>query len=63
MALSILWHGYIKSTGGYLVTVDAKKYDEGVSMDDILSLANQSKGKKRKYILDCCHSGVMELRA
>ena len=23
-------HGYIKSTGGYLVTTDAKKYDEGV---------------------------------
>src|SRR5688572_5275168 len=35
-------HGYIKSTGGYLVTVDAKKYDEGVSMDEVLALANQS---------------------
>lgn len=52
-------HGYIKSTGGYLVTVDAKKYDEGVSMDDILSLANQSKARNKVIILDCCHSGVM----
>ena len=52
-------HGYIKSTGGYLVTVDAKKYDEGVSMDDILALANQSKAKNKVVILDCCHSGAM----
>lgn len=52
-------HGYIKSTGGYLVTVDAKKYDEGVSMDEVLSLANQSKAKNKVIILDCCHSGAM----
>lgn len=52
-------HGYIKSTGGYLVTVDAKKYDEGVSMDDVLSLANQSKAKNKVVIFDCCHSGAM----
>lgn len=52
-------HGYIKSTGGYLVTVDAKKYDEGVSMDEILALANQSKAKNKVIILDCCHSGAM----
>lgn len=52
-------HGYIKSTGGYLVTTDAKKYDEGVSMDDILSLANQSKAKNKVIILDCCHSGAL----
>ena len=44
-------HGYIKSTGGYLVTTDAKKYDEGVSMDDVLSLANQSKTKNKVIIL------------
>lgn len=52
-------HGYIKSTGGYLVTTDAKKYDEGVSMDDVLTLANQSKAKNRVIILDCCHSGAL----
>lgn len=52
-------HGYIKSTGGYLVTTDAMKYDEGVSMDDILSLANQSEAKNKVIILDCCHSGAM----
>jgi hypothetical protein len=51
-------HGAIKSTGGALVTVDAKKYDEGVSMDDILTLANLSKAKNKVIILDCCHSGA-----
>ncbi len=52
-------HGFIKSTGGYLVTTDAKKYDEGVSMDEVLTLANQSKAKNRVIILDCCHSGAL----
>lgn len=52
-------HGYVKSTGGYLVTVDAKKYDEGVSMDDILKLANESKARNKVVMLDCCHAGAM----
>jgi hypothetical protein len=51
-------HGFIKSMGGYLVTTDAKQYDEGVSMDDILTLANQSKVNDKVIILDCCHSGA-----
>lgn len=52
-------HGYIKSTGGYLVTKDASRYDEGVLMDEILNLANQSKAKNKIIILDCCHSGAL----
>lgn len=52
-------HGFIKSTGGYLMTVDARKYDEGVSMDEVLVLANQSQAKNKVVILDCCHSGAM----
>lgn len=52
-------HGLIKSTGGYLVTKDATKYDEGVSMDEILNLANKSKAKNKVIILDCCHSGAL----
>jgi hypothetical protein len=50
-------HGLIKSTGGYIVTTDYKNYDEGISMDEILKLANASKAKDRVVILDCCHSG------
>ncbi|MBA3073513.1 MAG: caspase family protein [Anaerolineae bacterium] len=52
-------HGLLKNTGGYLVTTDVKKYDEGVSMDDVLNLANQSLAKNKVIILDCCHSGAL----
>jgi len=52
-------HGFIDSTGGYLVTMDASQYDEGVSMNDILSYANQSEAKNKVIILDCCHSGAL----
>lgn len=51
-------HGFLKSTGGYIVTTDFRQYDEGISMDDILNLANQSQAKDKIIILDCCHSGA-----
>jgi len=50
-------HGFVKSTGGYIVTSDFKKYDEGISMDEILKIANSSKIKDRVILLDCCFSG------
>ena len=52
-------HGMVKSTGGYLVTTDARKYDEGVEMDKILNIANQSGARNKIIILDCCHSGAL----
>jgi hypothetical protein len=52
-------HGFINEIGGYIVTPDAKKYDEGVSMYEILTLANKSKIKDKIIILDCCYSGAM----
>lgn len=52
-------HGTSNNLGGYLVTQDAKKYDEGVSMRDILSFANQSKIKECVIVLDCCFSGSL----
>lgn len=52
-------HGFIKSTGGYLVTIDASRYDEGVSMDEVLNIANQSEAKNKVIILDCCHAGAL----
>lgn len=51
-------HGLITSLGGFIVTNDFKKYDEGVSMDEILAFANHSKAKDKIVILDCCHSGA-----
>lgn len=52
-------HGALNEIGGYLVTPDHKKYDEGISMDEILVLTNKSKAKDKIIILDCCHSGAM----
>lgn len=51
-------HGELNEIGGYIVTPDYKQYDEGVSMDEILTIANNSKAKDKIIILDCCHSGA-----
>lgn len=51
-------HGTINECGGYLVTPDAKQYDCGISINDILNCANKSKFKNKVIILDCCNSGV-----
>ncbi len=51
-------HGVVDSFGGYIVTRDFTKYDEGVSMDEILKLANHSKAKDKIILLDCCYSGA-----
>lgn len=52
-------HGTSNNLGGYLVTQDAKRYDEGVSMADILKYANNSKAKECVIMLDCCFSGYL----
>jgi len=52
-------HGFINEFGGYIVTPDHKQYDEGVSMDDILQAATESKAKNKVIILDCCNSGAL----
>ena len=52
-------HGTSNNLGGYLVTQDATKYDEGVSMAEILALANKSRIKECIIMLDCCHSGYV----
>lgn len=52
-------HGYVENSGGYILTSEAKRGDEGVSLNDILIYANDSKVKNKIVILDSCHSGVM----
>ena len=52
-------HGFVGSTDGYIVTTDFKRYDEGIPMTEILSLANGSPVKNKIVILDCCYSGNM----
>ena len=51
-------HGHIEMTGGYLLGSDAKRGDDGVSLNDILVLANESKATNKVIILDSCHSGI-----
>ena len=52
-------HGYIDTCGGYLVTPDCSFGDFGVSLQDVLTLANSSKCKDKIIILDSCYSGFM----
>lgn len=50
-------HGYENSLGGYLVTQDARAYEEGFSVNDLLILANNSGIGEIVILLDCCHAG------
>jgi hypothetical protein len=52
-------HGTVNNLGGYLVTQDVKRYDEGVPMTDVLTWANKSPVKEIVIFLDCCHSGAL----
>ncbi len=51
-------HGHIEDTGGYLATSEVMDGDEGLSMSELLHLANSSKARNKVVILDCCHSGT-----
>ncbi len=51
-------HGHIEATGGYLLTTDARRGDDGVSLAEILTLANGSPAKNKIIVLDSCHSGI-----
>lgn len=51
-------HGHIESTGGYILASDATRGDDGVSLSEVLILANQSAAKNKIIILDSCHSGI-----
>lgn len=50
-------HGTESNLGGYLATSDARKYNEGVSLTDVLTLADNSVAREVVILLDCCHSG------
>ncbi|MEM7282852.1 MAG: caspase family protein [Pseudomonadota bacterium] len=52
-------HGTVNQTGGYLVTSDAAKYDEGILMSQVLQIANNGAARDRAIVLDCCNSGGM----
>ena len=51
-------HGYIESVGGYLVTSESQRGDDGLSLNEILTYANNSEVKNKIIVLDSCHSGI-----
>ena len=51
-------HGHIEATGGYLLGSDAKRGDEGLSLSEVLTLANDSPASNKVLVLDSCHSGI-----
>lgn len=51
-------HGHVEATGGYLVTGDCKDPDAGLSLDEVMSLANKSRSRNVVVVLDCCHAGI-----
>jgi hypothetical protein len=52
-------HGVVNDLGGFIVTSDGRRYDEGISMHHLLRLVNQSSIPEITILLDCCHSGAM----
>jgi len=52
-------HGSVTSTGECIVTYDARQFDEGISMSEVLKLSNKSKARNKIIIFDCCHAGGM----
>lgn len=51
-------HGYLEDTGGFLCASDAKTGDDGLSLQEVMTLANQSPATNKVIILDSCHSGA-----
>lgn len=52
-------HGHIDEYGGYLLTPDFSQYNCGVTLQEVLEVANQSACKDKIIILDSCFSGFM----
>lgn len=50
-------HGHLESTGGYIIPSDARSGDDGISLSEILILANDSPATNKIILLDSCHSG------
>lgn len=51
-------HGHIEATGGYLLATDSRRGDEGLSLSEVLAMANRSPARNKIIILDSCHSGI-----
>jgi hypothetical protein len=52
-------HGYNDSVGGFIEPSDTPRGDQGISLHDILALADKSSTKNKVIVLDSCHGGSM----
>ena len=52
-------HGTTDDIGHYLVTQDSQEYQKGVSLSEVIHMANSSKVKEVILILDCCYGGYL----
>lgn len=52
-------HGYIDGTGGFLCASDCEAGHDGLSLAEVMTLANNSPAKNKVIILDSCHGGVV----
>ena len=51
-------HGHVDVAGGYLCGSESKRGDDGLSLSEVLTLANKSPAQNKVIILDSCHSGI-----
>lgn len=51
-------HGYIEDTGGFLCGSDSDTGDDGLSLAEVMKMANDSPARNKVIILDSCHSGI-----
>jgi hypothetical protein len=52
-------HGHVENSGGFLITSECQRGDDGLSLNDVLDIANDSKARNKVLILDSCHSGIL----
>ncbi|SDQ22324.1 caspase family protein [Leucobacter chromiiresistens] len=50
-------HGFLDGVGGYLCASDCEAGHDGLSLSEVLVMANGSPAKNKVIILDSCHSG------
>lgn len=51
-------HGAVDSLGGYLCTSEICEPRDGLSLEEVMRIAGNSKAKNKIIILDSCHSGA-----
>ena len=51
-------HGSVTGLGGYLVGYDYESFNPGISMPELLTMANNANADEVILIIDSCHSGL-----